>query len=146
MDTIENTSRASQFISAAFILLWVYAAGSKIASFDSYHLEMQRQVFSSNTSAVLVYIIPMTELLAAVLLLFKKTNRMGIIFSLLLISVFTGYILLIITGYFTHVPCSCGGVISLLSWKGHLVLNMLFLTAAIIAISIKPKREVGDKE
>jgi hypothetical protein len=65
------------FISAAFILLWVYTAGSKLTSFENYRLEMQHQVFSPIVSELLIYIIPITELLTAGLLLFQKTNKSG---------------------------------------------------------------------
>jgi hypothetical protein len=135
-----------QFISAAFILLWTYTAGSKLASFETYRMEMEHQVFSLAVSHLLIFIVPAAELLAALLLLFQKTNKAGLIFSLLLISGFTIYIILIITGYFPKVPCSCGGVIRAMGWKAHLVFNLIFLTAVIFALYIKPKREVGDKE
>ncbi|MFD2287911.1 hypothetical protein GJU39_06410 [Pedobacter petrophilus] len=137
---------ASQVISGAFILLWTYTAGSKLANFGAYTMEMHRQVFSAEISVVLMYILPIVELLAVILLLFPKTNKIGLILSLLLISTFTGYVLLIIIGYFPNVPCSCGGVIRALGWKGHLLFNLVFLMLAISSLFIKPKREASDKE
>jgi hypothetical protein len=134
------------FISAAFILLWVYTAGSKLTSFENYRLEMQHQVFSPIVSELLIYIIPITELLTAGLLLFQKTNKSGMILSALLMTAFTIYIILIISGYFPKVPCTCGGVISAMGWKAHLVFNLIFLSAAILALYNTPKREVSDKE
>lgn len=134
------------FISAAFILLWVYTAGSKLTSFENYRLEMQHQVFSPIVSEILIYIIPITELLTAGLLLFQKTNKIGMILSALLMTAFTIYIVLIISGYFPKVPCTCGGVISAMGWKAHFVFNLIFLSAAILALYNTPKREVSDKE
>jgi hypothetical protein len=134
------------FVSAAFILLWIYTAGSKLANFETYRLEMERQVFSLAVSHLLIYLVPVAELFTALLLLFQKTNKAGLISSLLLISTFTAYITLIVTGYFPKMPCSCGGVIRAMGWKAHLVFNLIFLTAAIFALYLEPKREVGDKE
>lgn len=68
------------------------------------------------------------------------------ILSTLLMTAFTIYIVLIISGYFPKVPCTCGGVIRALGWKAHLVFNLIFLSAAILALYSTRKREVGDKE
>ncbi|MFW0717797.1 MauE/DoxX family redox-associated membrane protein [Pedobacter sp. N23S346] len=146
MSAIRSPYYASQVISAAFILLWIYTAGSKLINFGTYRLEMQHQVFSSEISAMLIYIVPTFELLAVILLLFQKTNKIGLMLSLLLIAAFTGYICLITIGYFPKVPCSCGGVIRSLGWKGHFIFNLAFLILAIFALYIETKREASDKE
>lgn len=143
---IDTKATVLQVISAAFILLWIYTAGSKLSSFENYRLEMQHQVFSPMVSEILIYIIPAVEILAALLLLFQKTNKTGMIFSALLMTAFTIYIVLIISGYFPKVPCSCGGVIRVLGWKAHLAFNLIFLSAAILTLYNTPKREVSDKE
>ncbi|RLJ72634.1 MauE/DoxX family redox-associated membrane protein [Pedobacter alluvionis] len=143
---IDTKATVLQVISAAFILLWIYTAGSKLSSFENYRLEMQHQVFSPMVSEILIYIIPAVEILAALLLLFQKTNKTGMIFSALLMTAFTIYIVLIISDYFPKVPCTCGGVIRVLGWKAHLVFNLIFLSAAILALYNTPKREVSDKE
>lgn len=135
-----------QVISAAFILLWVYTAGSKLADFQSYKQEMSLQVFSPDFAAVLLYAIPFLEILCAILLLIKKTNKLGLVLSLLLMLVFTGYILLIISGYFPKIPCSCGGVIKAMGWKAHLVFNIFFVSASILSLFMTLKPEVRDKD
>lgn len=135
-----------QVISAAFILLWVYTAGSKLTDFQSYKQEMSLQVFSPDFAAVLVYAIPFFEILCAILLLIKKTNKLGLALSLLLMLVFTGYILLIILGYFPKTPCSCGGIIKAMGWKAHLIFNIFFISASILSLFITLKQEVRDKD
>ncbi|MBO9672134.1 MAG: hypothetical protein J7577_01720 [Sphingobacteriaceae bacterium] len=135
-----------QVISAAFILLWVYTAGNKLTNFQSYRQEMSLQVFSPAFAAILVYAVPFIEILCAILLLIKKTSKLGLVLSLLLMLAFTGYILLIISGYYPKTPCSCGGVIKAMGWKAHLIFNLFFVTAAILALYIKLKREVRDKD
>lgn len=135
-----------QVISAAFILLWVYTAGSKLTDFQAYQQQMSLQVFSPGVTVVLLYLIPFLEIIAAILLLIKKTNKLGLALSLLLMSIFTGYIILIISGYFPKVPCSCGGVIKAMSWKAHLIFNIFFISAAMLSLFIKLKPEVRDKD
>lgn len=135
-----------QAISAAFILLWVYTAGSKLADFQAYKHEMSLQVFSSGVTLMLLYAIPLLEILAAILLLVKKTNKAGMILSLLLMLVFTGYIILIISGYFPKTPCSCGGIIKAMGWKAHLIFNIFFISASILSLFFTLKQEVRDKD
>lgn len=135
-----------QFISAAFILLWVYTAGSKLTDLQAYQQQMSLQVFSPGVTVVLLYLIPFLEIIAAILLLIKKTNKLGLALSLLLMSIFTGYIILIISGYFPKVPCSCGGVIKAMGWKAHLIFNIFFISAAMLSLFIKLKPEVRDKD
>ncbi|QXU39721.1 MauE/DoxX family redox-associated membrane protein [Pedobacter sp. D749] len=139
-------TKLPQVISAAFILLWIYTAGNKLLNFHSYKQEMSLQVFSPDFAAILVYAVPFIEILCAILLLIKKTNTLGLGLSLLLMLAFTGYILLIISGYFPKTPCSCGGVIKAMGWKAHLIFNLFFLTAATLSLYIKLKLEVGDKD
>ena len=52
---------------------------------------------------------------------------------------FTVYIILIL--YFSDfVPCSCGGVLENLSWKEHVVFNVLFIMFALFSILELEKR------
>ncbi|HEY1009841.1 MAG TPA: MauE/DoxX family redox-associated membrane protein [Sphingobacteriaceae bacterium] len=82
---------------------------------------------------VLVWAVPVVELFTAGLLVFEKTRLKGLIASLILLLAFTVYIALIQFNYFGYVPCSCGGVISKLSWEGHFLFNMVFIVLAGIA-------------
>ena len=90
----------------------------------------------------LSYAIPIAEILVCLLLLFNKTKTAGYYLSLLLLSLFTGYIIYILQKYGTMLPCSCGGVVSLLSWKQHLLFNIFFIliTVRAIYITYKPKQ------
>jgi hypothetical protein len=55
--------------------------------------------------------------------------------------IFTIYILAIIR-FSKHLPCSCGGIISELSWKEHLFLNVFLILLA--AIGIRALKKVDD--
>jgi uncharacterized membrane protein YjjP (DUF1212 family) len=36
-----------------------------------------------------------------------------------------------------ELPCSCGGIISLLSWGGHLVFNSVFILLAFAGVMLE---------
>jgi hypothetical protein len=53
---------------------------------------------------------------------------------------FTAYII----GLFSidkELPCSCGGIIALLSWKQHLVFNSVFILLNALAIRLQKKEK-----
>ena len=82
----------------------------------------------------LAYIIPISELIVCLLLLFPLTKKWGYYMSLALLTVFTGYIIFILSVYSTDLPCTCGGVISRLTWTQHLLLNSVFMLLSIKAL------------
>jgi hypothetical protein len=82
----------------------------------------------------LAWLIPISEIAICMLLLFDKTKKWGYYLSFILLFAFTAYIIYILRAYPNHLPCVCGGVISLMSWTQHLVFNMFFVFLAGRAI------------
>jgi len=128
------------------IILWGTTAASKLGNLEEFKNELAKQVFSENLAAFLLIAVPLSEIISATLLAFNKTRLYGLIASLLLITAFTVYIALILAGYFSKVPCSCGGVLKMLGWKLHLIFNLVFTALTITTLIIHLKREARDKE
>ena len=84
----------------------------------------------------LAYIIPISELIVCLLLLFPITKKWGYYLSLILLTAFTGYIIYILSVYSNNLPCTCGGVISRLTWTQHLLLNITFMLLSLKAIHL----------
>ena len=116
------------------ILLWVFTATSKLADLSEFKSQLANQSFGTSTAAVLFWFIPISELIAAFLLLFTKTRFAGLIVSFTLMLLFTGYIGLVLLGYYERVPCSCGGVLKNLSWQAHFWFNVVFLVMSGYAV------------
>ncbi|RZM26524.1 MAG: hypothetical protein EOO88_16685 [Pedobacter sp.] len=116
------------------IILWIYAAGSKLFEYNSFKHQLSMQHFPCKIEETLVWLLPSIEILTAGLLTATNTIKYGLIASALLLSIFTTYITFIITGIYDKAPCSCGGVLSMLSWKTHLVFNLSFLAINAWAI------------
>jgi len=125
---------------ALLILLFAYAAVSKLADFNMFRHEMHNQNFSPEVAEALLYLVPAAEVMAIILFLTEKGQRAGLMLSAILMALFTGYIGLVLAGYWQRVPCSCGGVLKNMSWRVHFAFNLFFLTIAVAALTI-PKRE-----
>lgn len=119
---------------ALFILLFTYAAASKMLAADRFRGQLHLQPFSPALADLLVYALPFSELTAVFLLFFTPTRKYGLILATAMMAVFTGYISLIMLHYWGKTPCSCGGILQNMSWTTHLVFNWAFLIAGIAGL------------
>ena len=126
-------SKAIEIIAACFILLFIYTATSKLLSYETFVINIKKSPLIGFASSFLGWTIPVTEIVIAVLLFVPRYRRTGLFFSFGLMAVFTTYIayMLIIS---SQLPCSCGGIISKLSWRQHLWINVFLTLVAAIAI------------
>lgn len=139
-------SHLPDFISFLLILMFSYAAASKLIDFDSFHIQMLIQPVPKWSVDYLVYLIPISEIITIVFLLFKSTKTYGFYGAVLLMLLFTVYVGLAMTGAFGSVPCSCGGIIGKLNWPQHFVFNLIFLSLSIygMVINNRERRFIGE--
>lgn len=136
-----------QGITAILIFLWIYAALSKLLNYEQSRMQMMNQVFTAAISRILLWAVPFAELLIAGFLLFSGSRKIGLLLSVILLFLFSGYVLLVMLNVFGRIPCSCGGIISKLSWGQHLVFNMVFLGIALLSLVFQIKEEpMGKRE
>jgi putative oxidoreductase len=129
------------------ILLFVYAAISKLADLPGFRSQLHNQTFPREAADILLYLLPAAELLAVLLMFLPRTAHKGLLLSLLLLSLFTGYISLVLLHFWDRVPCSCGGILNQMGWGTHLLFNLFFLLLNLLAIHLhsaeKRNREPG---
>lgn len=140
-----KASTILQIISALIISLFVYTAVSKLLAYEQFKTQLYDQALPVWLSEFLIATLPAAELFVAGLLLIPKTRSAGFYASAMLMALFTAYVSLVLIGFFGRVPCSCGGVLQALSWKGHLILNILYLLLSVTAIymSYRERRSGG---
>lgn len=128
-------------IAILYIVLFVYTAVSKLMHLEVFELRLERMPYISPFAQVISWGVPFLELVVVGLLLFNKYRRIGLYASLILMFVFTGYIITVLQ-FSDSIPCSCGGVISALGWKDHILLNSTFMLLALFGI-IWSKKNYG---
>lgn len=121
------------------IILWVYAAISKLSDFDHFKVQMHNQPLPGFVQTFLIYLLPSVELLIAGLLTVERSQCYGLVASGILMFFFTGYVGLALFNFFSYVPCSCGGILEHMTWLVHLIFNIIFLLLSLIAIYIYHK-------
>jgi Methylamine utilisation protein MauE len=117
-------------ISSLLILLFVYAAFSKLEHYSLFKNQLHAQPLPSWLDGILVWLLPFLELVTVVMLMIPASRFAGLILSLLLMLAFTAYVGLALLHYFGKIPCSCGGILEHMSWSVHFWFNVFFMLLA----------------
>ncbi|WP_316791474.1 MauE/DoxX family redox-associated membrane protein [Pedobacter frigoris] len=118
-------------IAYALVLLFLYTALSKLFTYSFYLHDLQRSPWLGSLALPISIIIPGAEILSSVLLLMPAKRKIGLMFSLILMTIFTIYVAVVL-GFSEELPCTCGGIIRELSWPQHLIFNIFFTALATI--------------
>jgi len=116
-----------------FVLLLLYTAASKLMDYDKFQLQMSKSPITTDYAHILVWVVPSLEIIISILLLISRTVALGLYSALALMLLFTVYIYAILN-FSDSIPCSCGGVIEKMSWKQHLIFNLVFIGLALLGI------------
>jgi len=129
----KHSHRIVETISLLLIVLFIYAATSKLWDFGQFKVQLGQSPVLTAYADGLAWMVPGVEYLLALLLLFNGTRLAAFYSSLALMVMFTTYILLVLN-FSDYIPCSCGGVLEDLGWTEHIVFNLFFVAQAIIGI------------
>jgi hypothetical protein len=125
-------------ITAVLLLLWIYTGLNKLIHYDKFSFEVGRSPFLQHIAPLAAVMVPTAELILAALLIFKRTRVAGLYASLFLMTLFTGYVYVMLH-YAYDLPCSCGGIIELLTWEQHLVVNLILTLLTATAILLQTR-------
>ncbi len=127
------------------LALWIPVALDKLWDLPGFHRTLLRQPFPGWWAGVLYWLLPLLELLCALLLVTGATRKVqtgklktaqirnvGFALSSVLMLGFTLFILFGVLGWYEKRPCGCGSVISGLSWEQHLWFNLVFLLISVV--------------
>lgn len=132
-------------IAFLLILMFSYAAISKLITFSLFRIQLFMQPLPKWSIKFLAYAVPLSEIITVISLLFKKTKIIGLYGSFVLMLAFTVYTALAVFGFFGVTPCSCGGIISKMTWPEHMIFNLIFLIISIYGLILnhKERRFIG---
>jgi len=117
--------------------LFAYASYEKLKIYPTFVQQLSLSPVTKGYENFLAWFVPSLEILLALSLLFKRTRLTALWGSFFLMLLFTVYVFVVPHFYQQH-TCSCGGIISKLSWKGHFYMNLGFTLLAATAVSLFP--------
>jgi hypothetical protein len=132
---------AIEIICCLLVLLFVYAAFSKLLEYHTFKIQLSNSPFLNPFAVIIVWLIPATELILTLMLTVMSTRKVALYVSLILLVVFTLYIAGMLL-FAIHLPCSCGGIIQQLSWKQHLLFNLFFIVLTVIGIVLERNQKL----
>ncbi|MHB8205897.1 MauE/DoxX family redox-associated membrane protein [Mucilaginibacter sp.] len=134
----------TQICVALILLLFAYTATSKFLDYERFVFQMRLAPLPLMKlfAPILGWLMPVIEILIAIGLLFSRFRLKALYVSVILLVLFVLYITgMLLTNQ--HLPCTCGGIISNMSWKQHLIFNMVFIIIALTAILKLKKHKVS---
>jgi hypothetical protein len=136
--------KVKEIIAIFLTLLFSYTAGSKLLEHDRFIFQLRLSPLPQIVvfAEFLSWSVPVLELgITIILIVGIFTGRFlnkGLWISLILISSFEIYITAMLFSD-KDLPCACGGIISLMSWKEHEFFNGLTIILIAIALIDFPK-------
>ncbi|HZY82829.1 MAG TPA: MauE/DoxX family redox-associated membrane protein [Cyclobacteriaceae bacterium] len=127
-------------VSALFVVLFFYAAASKLLDYDKFKVQIGQSPLLTAFSGIVAWLVPAIEIIIATQLLVLRFRLWALYASFGLMVMFSAYIV-VITRFSDYVPCSCGGVLEKMNWNEHLLFNLVFVVLAFVAILFYPKEE-----
>jgi uncharacterized membrane protein YphA (DoxX/SURF4 family) len=118
------------------IVLFVYAATTKVLDYDLFEAQIGKSPLLTRFAKFFAIGVPAIEVILGVMLAIPRLRLFGLYGSFCLMFLFTGYIFFILN-FSPYVPCSCGGILSSMGWKEHLVFNIGFTLLALVGIVLE---------
>ncbi|MBO9204612.1 MULTISPECIES: MauE/DoxX family redox-associated membrane protein [Niastella] len=122
------------------IILFLYTGIAKMDDYSVFKEQLTESPVLAPISKTIAILLPILEFLVVLMLAIPRWRLKGLYTTLALMIIFTCYITILLTTS-DHLPCSCGGIIGLLSWKQHLIFNGLFILLDIWAIRLMLKEK-----
>ena len=129
-----------EVIAFLLMLLFLFASVSKWLAFKTFIGDINNQPFPNWLTPWITNLLPPIEVLIVLALMFEKTRTAGFYASLILMSAFSIYSAAVLLKFFDYIPCSCGGIIKILSWRDNLILNLFFVAISIVGILLRKNR------
>ncbi|GGG89852.1 hypothetical protein GCM10007415_25180 [Parapedobacter pyrenivorans] len=127
------------------MLLFGLTAIDKARQFERFYAELGKSPFLMAYQGWVAWGTPIVEGIVVFLLIFGGTLQLwGLYASVFLMSLFTGYIYLLLN-YSYYTPCLCSAALESLTWEQHLVFNLLFLALAMAATASKERQRQTHK-
>lgn len=114
------------------VILFTYLGINRLAFRESFAFNLLNSPLlpiSRPYAFLISWLIPLLELLTAILLLWPRSQFIGLNFGIFLLGVYSCYVLGILY-LASYTPCSCGGILDFLSWQQQLWISLICFTIA----------------
>jgi hypothetical protein len=124
-------------------LLFAYTGSSKLLGHKLFLTQLMQIEILKAVALPVSFLLPALEILTAVFLGIDRVHIFGLWLAAFLMTTFTVYVAAMLL-LKSNLPCTCGGVISSMTWKQHLLFNIFFMLLSCNALLhfYNPKRKI----
>lgn len=123
-----------------YAILFLYTGISKLLDYSAFKETIADSPILAPIAKPIAWGLPWLEFVLTAMLFIPRWRLIGLYISLILMIAFTVYIIaLLLLDH--NLPCSCGGILQLLTWPQHLILNIAFIILATWAIVLERKEK-----
>jgi hypothetical protein len=128
-----TTKTIIRIIALSLALLFFYAAVSKLDQYSIFRLQLQKFPLALPLVKQMAWLVPVTELVIAGLLLFPALQVKGLFSALFFLSLYTIYLTCMPDSRFT-LPCRCGEPWPSFSVRSNMIFNLLCVLVASVGV------------
>ena len=118
-----------EIICFLYAVLFLYTGIGKLIEYDTFKEQLLESPLIPFGAPIVAILIPLIEFLVVLCLVVPRLRLKGLYAAGATMVAFTAYIIGLMT-LSDKLPCSCGGIISALSWQQHIVFNCAFIVLA----------------
>lgn len=112
-------------------LMFLYAGSAKLVIISQFQEQMMESpLIPRALIPLLAWLVPISEVILALLLVFENTRKLGFYLSFFVMLVFTLY-LSVLKIFAENAPCACGGILGTLGYVSHILFNIFFTLIAL---------------
>lgn len=123
-----------------YAILFLYTGISKLIDYSVFKESIADSPILALIATPIALGLPWVEFAITLLLIIPRWRLKGLYSALILMITFTGYVIGILL-FDKNLPCSCGGILQLLSWPQHVIFNISFILLAIWAIVLQRREK-----
>jgi uncharacterized membrane protein YphA (DoxX/SURF4 family) len=127
------------------VILFLYTGIAKLMDYSVFKEQLADSPILGSVAKPVALLLPWLEFVIVVLLIIPRWRLKGLYSCLVLMILFTAYIITLFS-ISKEMPCSCGGIIELLSWKQHLVFNSAFILLNLWGIILLRRQKKESKQ
>src|SRR5260221_2759825 len=126
-------------ISCFFVLLFLYTATAKMSELHSFREQLLSSPLLENFAGFITWALPIGEVLLCIALLVPAWRMYGLYATLILMVLFTGYV---VTIFFmdNQLSCSCGGIMENFFPPKHILFNSACILLCGPAVPVHPRQ------
>lgn len=127
------------------VLLFAYTGFNKLITQKEFSQQLLQNPYLHPIAIPLSFALPIAEIIIAICLVSRYSWMVGIWSAAILMTLFSAYVGFMLFQHKAPLHCTCGGIISAMTWRQHLLFNIFFSTIAWASVIVHKNISTSQK-